>query len=60
VRRQNHCMAPAIDLVSSGRINVDPLMTHHFPLEDTGAAFDLVSGYRDGVIKAIIHVADKG
>ena len=57
VRRQNHCMAPAIDLVSSGKINVDPLMTHHFPLQETGAAFDLVSGYRDGVIKAMIHVA---
>ncbi|TAM78687.1 MAG: hypothetical protein EPN47_20060 [Acidobacteria bacterium] len=60
VRRQNHCMAPAIELVSSGRINLDPLMTHLFPLQDTGAAFDMVSGYRDGVIKAIIHVADKG
>jgi L-iditol 2-dehydrogenase len=59
VRRQNHCIALAIELVSSGRINVDPLMTHHFPLRETGAAFDLVSGYRDGVIKAIIHVADK-
>ena len=57
VRRQNHCMAAAIDLVSSGRINVDPLMTHHFPLRETAEAFDLVSGYRDGVIKAIIHVA---
>ncbi len=60
VRRQNHCMAPAIELVSSGRINVDPLMTHHFPLREAGTAFDLVSGYRDGVIKAIIHVAEKG
>jgi L-iditol 2-dehydrogenase len=59
VRRQNHCMAPAIDMVSSGSINIDSLMTHHFPLQETGAAFDLVSGYRDGVIKAIIHVADK-
>jgi L-iditol 2-dehydrogenase len=59
VRRQNHCMASAIELVSSGRIDVDPLMTHHFPLGETGAAFDMVSGYRDGVIKAIIHVSDK-
>jgi L-iditol 2-dehydrogenase len=59
VRRQNQCMAPAIDLVSSGRINVEPLMTHHFPLRETGAAFDMVAGYRDGVIKAMIHVADK-
>ena len=57
VRRQNHCMASAINLVSTGKINVNPLMTHHFPLREAGAAFDLVSGYRDGVIKAIIHVA---
>lgn len=60
VRRQNHCIAPAIELVSSGKINVDPLVTHHFPLRETGAAFDLVSGYRDGVIKAMIHVGDEG
>ena len=59
VRRQNHCVAPAIEMVSSGRIKVDPLITHHFLLGETGAAFDMVSGYRDGVIKAIIHVADK-
>ena len=59
VRRQNRCIAPAIELVSSGRINIDPLMTHHFPLAETAAAFDLVSGYRDGVIKAMIHVADQ-
>jgi L-iditol 2-dehydrogenase len=60
VRRQNHCVVPSIDLVSSGRINVDPLMTHHFPLAETATAFDMVSGYRDGVIKAMIHVAEKG
>jgi L-iditol 2-dehydrogenase len=59
VRRQNHCIAPAIELVSSGRINLDTLMTHHFPLAETASAFDLVSGYRDGVIKAIIHVRNK-
>ena len=59
VRRQNHCMAPAIDLVSSGKVNVNPLMTHHFPLREAGSAFDLVSGYRDGVIKAIIHVGEE-
>lgn len=58
VRRQNHCVAPAIQLISSGRISVDPLMTHHFPLEETQAAFDLVSGYQDGVIKAVIHVPE--
>lgn len=58
VRRQNHCTAPTIDLMASGRINADPLMTHRFPLEETQAAFDMVSGYRDGVVKAMIHVGD--
>jgi len=59
VRRQNHCVAPAIGLVASGMVNVDPLMTHHFSLEDTKAAFDLVADYRDGVVKALIHVPGK-
>ncbi len=56
VRRQNRCIGPAIDLVASGRVDVDPLMTHHFSLEETGAAFDTVAHYRDGVVKALIHV----
>ena len=60
VRRQNHCITPAIELVSSGRINLDPLVTHHFPLVETASAFHLVSACRDGVIKAIIHVRNKG
>ena len=56
VRRQNQCMAPAIELVSKGVINIDPLVTHHFPLAETKQAFDLVADYRDGVIKAVVHV----
>ncbi len=59
VRRQNQCTAPTIDLVASGKINVAPLMTHHFSLLESQAAFDLVAGYRDGVIKALIHVPGK-
>ncbi len=57
VRRQNQCMAPAIELVSNGAINLDQLVTHHFPLAETKQAFDLVADYRDGVVKAIVHVA---
>jgi threonine dehydrogenase-like Zn-dependent dehydrogenase len=57
VRRQNHCTAPAVEMISSGTINVDPLVTHHFSLAETKEAFDLVDGYRDGVVKAIIHVS---
>jgi L-iditol 2-dehydrogenase len=58
-RRQNKCMADAIEMVASGKVNIDALMTHHFPLAETKAAFDLVAGYRDGVIKALIHIPNK-
>ena len=57
VRRQNECMAPAIELVSKGAINLDQLVTHHFSLAETKQAFDLVADYRDGVVKAVVHVA---
>ena len=57
VRRQNECVEPAIDLIASGRINVRPLITHHFLFEETPQAFQLVSARRDGVVKAIIQVS---
>jgi len=56
VRRQNQCMADAIEMVASGKVDIAPLITHHFSLAGTKAAFDLVAGYRDGVVKALIHV----
>ena len=54
IRRQNHCTQAAIDAIKSGQINVDFLVTHRFGLEETKTAFDLVAGYRDGIIKAMI------
>lgn len=56
VRRQNRCTAPAIEMIASGAVNVDPLVTHRFSFADTKRAFDLVAGYGDGVIKAVIDV----
>ncbi len=58
VRRQNECTVAAIDLVASGAINLDPLVTHHFSLDESQKAFDMVADYRDGVIKAMIDVAE--
>jgi len=58
VRRQNGCMADAMDLMASGRVDVSPLLTHDFQMTDSQAAFDLVAEYRDGVIKALIHTTD--
>jgi L-iditol 2-dehydrogenase len=56
VRRQNKCTQHAIDLVASGKISVDFMITHKFKLEQTQDAFDMVAQYRDGVIKALIEV----
>ncbi len=56
VRRQNHCTQKAIDLLTSRKINMDSLVTHRFPLEETPKAFDLVANYRDGVMKTMIRI----
>ena len=54
IRRQNKCTQAAMNLIASGKVNVDFMVTHMFKLEQAKDAFDLVSGYRDGVIKAMI------
>lgn len=54
VRRQNHCVQPALDMIARGDFNVDVMVTHRFPFAKTKAAFDLVAGYQDGVVKAMI------
>lgn len=56
VRRQNHCVEEAIGLVMSGKVDVEKMVTHHFPLEETLRAFDMVEGYKNGVIKAMIDL----
>jgi L-iditol 2-dehydrogenase len=56
VRRQNHSVEKAIDLVISGKADVEKMVTHHFTLEETATAFDIVEGYQDGAIKAMINL----
>ena len=55
VRRQNHCVEEAIDLVISGAVQVSKMVTHEFTLEETPVAFDVVEGYKFGAIKAMIN-----
>lgn len=55
VRRQNEFVQPAIDFISSGH-DVRFMITHTFPLEEAGKAFELVAGYRDGVVKAMVEI----
>ncbi len=57
VRRQNECVARAIRLIAERRLDPSPLLTHRFLLSQISAAFELVAGYRDGVIKAVVDVS---
>jgi L-iditol 2-dehydrogenase len=54
VNRYNHTWPLAIELVASGRIDVAPLVTHHFPLAEAADALTLSSRVSDSV-KAVIH-----
>ena len=56
VRRQNECTQAAIDLVASGKVDIDYMITHRFGLSDTKEAFDMVAGYKDGAVKALIKL----
>ena len=56
VRRQNHCVGPAIELVASGAVDLDAMVTHEFSLEQTPRAFEILDDYQDGVIKAMVNV----
>jgi threonine dehydrogenase-like Zn-dependent dehydrogenase len=56
IRRQVHCVDEALDLIATGKAPMAKFATHHFPLAQTKAAFDLVEGYRDGVMKAMIEM----
>jgi len=57
VRRQKGCVAPAIRMVGEGRLDTTLFLTHRFPLDRVGEAFELVAGYRDGVIKAVVDLS---
>ncbi len=56
VRRQNGCTQAAMDLVASGKVNVDFMVTHRFGLDDVQDAFEMVAAYRDGAVKAMIEM----
>ncbi|MHC4743085.1 MAG: zinc-dependent alcohol dehydrogenase [Planctomycetota bacterium] len=56
IRRQNHCVRRAMDLIENKEVNIDFMITHRFPLEQTVEGFELVAAYGDGVIKAMIDV----
>jgi L-iditol 2-dehydrogenase len=54
IRRQVDCVEKALEMMNDRSIVVDNMVTHRFPFERTKEAFDLVSDYRDGVMKVMI------
>ena len=48
----------ALELVASGKVNVKPLVTHHYTLEESQKAFDACGAGNNGAIKVMISCAD--
>ncbi|MFC2971267.1 NAD(P)-dependent alcohol dehydrogenase [Azotobacter bryophylli] len=47
-------MRRLLNVVASGRIDLTPLVTHQYKLDDIEAAYDLFANQRDGVLKVAI------
>ncbi len=54
IRRQRRELPEVVENIVQGRIKLDPFITHRFKAEEATKAFELVSNYKDGVIKAFI------
>ncbi|MFH1008916.1 MAG: NAD(P)-dependent alcohol dehydrogenase [Candidatus Latescibacterota bacterium] len=57
-RRMKHVIPRAIRLAERNMVDLKCLVTHRYPLERIAEAFDVVGGYRDGVVKAIITMEE--
>jgi threonine dehydrogenase-like Zn-dependent dehydrogenase len=42
-------------MIASRRVDLTPLVTHHYSLDNIQEAFDLFSHQRDGVLKVALH-----
>ncbi|MGH6645213.1 MAG: NAD(P)-dependent alcohol dehydrogenase, partial [Bradyrhizobium sp.] len=47
-------MRQLLNVVASGRVDLGPLVTHRFMLEQIEEAYDLFANQRDGVLKVAI------
>ena len=54
-RRMGEVYDRAIQLVTSGRVDLEPIVTHRVPLEEAPEALALQSRYEDNVIKAVVY-----
>jgi threonine dehydrogenase-like Zn-dependent dehydrogenase len=47
-------MRRLMELVRRGRVDLTPLLTHRYPLEKIGEAYELFGEHRDGVLKVAV------
>ncbi len=48
-------MRRLLEVVRSGRVDLEPLLTHSFALADIAAAYELFGARSDGVLKVAIR-----
>lgn len=54
-RRMKHVYPRAIKLVLNGAVDLAGIVSHHVPLEETPAAYEMNVAYADGVVKIVVH-----
>lgn len=55
-RRMKHTYPRSIQLAASGKVDLNGIISHRFPLEKAPEAFAMNSGYQDKVVKIVIDV----
>ena len=56
VRRMKFVYPRGILLVQRGMVDLKSIATHFFSLDDIPKAFEMVAGYQDGVIRAVVLI----
>jgi L-iditol 2-dehydrogenase len=55
IRRQNESLEETLKGIANKKYDVSMMPTHHFDFSETMKAFEMVSHYQDGVMKAMIE-----